>query len=631
MSKTSSRLSTKLSLGIMLMAIPIFLLSLGLLFIQSRHFVHRVAGERAGSALDITMHNVKKYLLTIETATNSNSWFAERNFHPDSLFELSRRIVMLNRLIYGCSISAEPDHFPQMGHYFSVYSIFQGDSIVTKREGDYDYFRKAWYKSAITADKAIWIDPYDDDAEGGIKALETIASYCMPLRQNGHIVGVISSDLSFRGLSDIVNSATPPYPNAYFMMVGKDGRYLIHPDSTRLFKTTIFDDFEQTHIAELRTLGYEMIEGKSGSMHVDINGRACHVSYRPVPSTTWSIALVCPDKEIMRGFNRLSYLILALSIVGLLGILWLSRRMVNQALRPLAYLLGILKKMAAGQYDDKIPHTHRDDAIGRLQNSFAIMQQSIDDQASGIRQTTLQTEQRNKELSEAKLLAEKAVRQKTLFIQNVSHQIRTPLNIIAGFAQVLQENPALPEHEKAEITDMMLHNAIHFKRMVLMLFNCSDIGISEELKSKRNDVVVCNQLAHDCLDYTRRYAPNAIINVESSLPDSCTIKTNRLYLTRSLHELLFNAVKYSDGKHITLRISQTENTVRFVVEDVGKGLPNEFIDQMFEPFTKSDDLSQGLGLGLPLTKRHIVSLGGELTLDTTYHDGCRFIIDMPKS
>jgi signal transduction histidine kinase len=229
------------------------------------------------------------------------------------------------------------------------------------------------------------------------------------------------------------------------------------------------------------------------------------------------------------------------------------------------------------------------------------------------------------------LLAEKAVRQKTLFIQNVSHQIRTPLNIIAGFAQVLQENPALPEHEKAEITDMMLHNAIHFKRMVLMLFNCSDIGISEELKSKRNDVVVCNQLAHDCLDYTRRYAPNAIINVESSLPDSCTIKTNRLYLTRSLHELLFNAVKYSDGKHITLRISQTENTVRFVVEDVGKGLPNEFIDQMFEPFTKSDDLSQGLGLGLPLTKRHIVSLGGELTLDTTYHDGCRFIIDMPKS
>lgn len=114
-------------------------------------------------------------------------------------------------------------------------------------------------------------------------------------------MGVISSDLSFKGLSDIVNSATPPYPNAYFMMVGKDGRYLIHPDSTRLFKTTIFDDFEQTHIAELRTLGYEMIEGKSGSMHVDINGRACHVSYRPVPSTTWSIALVCPDKEIMRG------------------------------------------------------------------------------------------------------------------------------------------------------------------------------------------------------------------------------------------------------------------------------------------------------------------------------------------
>ena len=51
---------------------------------------------------------------------------------------------------------------------------------------------------------------------------------------------------------------------------------------------------------------------------------------------------------------------------------------------------------------------------------------------------------------------------------------------------------------------------------------------------------------------------------------------------------------------------------------------------MFMPFTKVNDLSEGLGLGLPLSKRHVQNLGGELTLDTTYREGCRFVIELPK-
>jgi len=50
---------------------------------------------------------------------------------------------------------------------------------------------------------------------------------------------------------------------------------------------------------------------------------------------------------------------------------------------------------------------------------------------------------------------------------------------------------------------------------------------------------------------------------------------------------------------------------------------------MFTPFTKVNDLSEGLGLGLPLCRRHILNLGGNLTLDANYHDGCRFVIELP--
>ena len=114
------------------------------------------------------------------------------------------------------------------------------------------------------------------------------------------------------------------------------------------------------------------------------------------------------------------------------------------------------------------------------------------------------------------------------------------------------------------------------------------------------------------------------------MPDSLHIVTNHLYLLRSLRELLYNSAKYSDFSHISLHVSQTEATVRFTTEDIGPGLSTEQLKQVFTPFNKFDDLSEGLGIGLSLARRHIINLGGDLQLDTDYHDGCRFIIIMPK-
>jgi signal transduction histidine kinase len=98
---------------------------------------------------------------------------------------------------------------------------------------------------------------------------------------------------------------------------------------------------------------------------------------------------------------------------------------------------------------------------------------------------------------------------------------------------------------------------------------------------------------------------------------------------RCLRELLYNSAKYSDGKHIRLLISKTESAIHFVVEDKGAGISDADRELMFRFFTKVDDLSEGLGLGLPLAKRHAFNLGGALWLDDTYHEGCRFIIEIP--
>ena len=633
-------LSLKLGFGILLLAIPIFIVSLSILFVESRNNIRQEAMERATSVLNTTSQRVISYLSTVETATNANDWLVTEHMQPDTLLAYSRLIVALNANISGCSITTEPDYFPQYGRYFSAYSVREGDSIATVREAEYEYFDMVWYQTPKKLGRACWVDPFDDFNEGTLSAPEMIASYCKPLyNANNRFIGVLSSDLSFAKLSEAVKKERP-YPNAYFFMLGKDGHFLIHPDSMRLFKETIFSKADTRYHADIIALGHEMTNGKHGAMKVEIDGSPCIVCYLPLHGTPWSLALVCPDSDILKSYNQLTYIITPLIIIGMLLILLLCNKIVTHAIRPVNNLLEQTQRIAAGQYDERIPHTDNEDAVGRLQNSFATMQESLDRHISDVRQMNAEAEQRNKELTEANWMAEEAGRQKTTFIQNMTHQIRTPLNIIMGFAQVLRDSiKDLPEEEIKSITDMMDHNAMTLNRMVLMLYDSSDSGLTEELQSHKAERVSVNEVARQSISDTlaNPASPNYPnypnqpypIKFETTLPDTFCILTNRLYLMRSLREILYNSGKYSDGQNISLKVKKTEARILFIFEDTGPGIEESYWEQMYVPFTKINDLSEGLGLGLPLAKRHVQNLGGNLELDTSYHDGCRFIIELP--
>lgn len=624
-------LSTKLSFGILMLTVLVFVLTLGLLFLQSRYLIRKEALERATSVLKTTAVRVERNLNTVENATNANDWFITENLHPDSLLAYSHRIVRYNINVNGCSITTEPYTLPQYGRYFSAYSVREGDSIETVREAEYEYFDKVWYKTPKTLGKPCWIDPFDDYNEGTLSSPELIASYCKPLHDTeGRFIGVISTDLSLRRLAETI-LAEHPYPHSYFILIGERGNYYVHPDTARLFNKTIFSDIDPKQHADIIALGHEMTAGKQGNLRVFIDGKPCLVCYQPVKGTHWSLGLVCPDSDILQEYHRQAYIIAPLLIIGLLLILLLCNRVVNHAVRPLNRLLKQSQRIAEGHYDEQIPHTKRGDAVGRLQNSFALMQDSLDHHISDIQRVNDEMAKRNEELDEASRLAEEASKQKTAFIQNMSHQIRTPLNIIMGFSQVLGENTGqMPKEEAKNIIDMIDHNSKTLTRMVLMLFDSSDSGLAEELNSSKHEKVSCNDVARESIEMTHLHVPNLPILFETTLPDSFCIQTNRLYLIRSLRELLYNAAKYSDGKNISLKVTETESTVRFTFEDTGLGIPEDYRDKMFELFTKVNELSEGLGLGLPLAKRHIVNLGGDLFLDTSYTDGCRFIIELPK-
>jgi signal transduction histidine kinase len=202
-----------------------------------------------------------------------------------------------------------------------------------------------------------------------------------------------------------------------------------------------------------------------------------------------------------------------------------------------------------------------------------------------------------------------------------------------GFAQIL--NGPLSDDEKKSIAKTMKDSSTLLNRLIAMLFDSSDYGRSKEEISNKHEKVNCNDVAHEAIHDIHVYHPEVRIKFNSSVSDDFCIYTNRLNLMRSLRELLYNAIRYSDGENIMIAVelgpkkTDGPKTIRFVVQDTGKGIAESDRELIFNFFTKIDDLSEGLGLGLPLSKRHAQNLGGDLTLDTSYQDGCRFIITLP--
>ena len=547
--KIRRSIATKLSLGIVLMAIPVFVICVGLLFVLSLYNLKKETDGRAASTLKAMELRKASFMSTVETATNSSDWLIKECMQPDLLLELTRRVVMLNANVDGCSITLEPDVLPQAGRYFSAYSVRKGDSVVTVREGSYDYYEKIWYSTPKKMGRACWVGPYDDYNEGTLSAGEHITSYCKPLYDdNGKLLGVIATDLSAQRLAETVD--------------------------------------EERAYAE--------------------------------------------SKVNLSRYYRQAGLIIVLILLGLLLILFFTRQIVGFAIRPVRELLVQTQRMAEGDYSQQIAYSKKGNVVSRLQNSFARMQSSLNQHISEIQQVNEETAKRNDELAHAKKLVEKAIHQKTAFVQDISHQIRTPLNIVMGFSQVLRDcGDEMPPEEVKQLTGLMNRNVKLLHRMVLMLLDSSDVGLSEEMKSLKEEHILVNKMARDCISNVYAQYPDSSIAFATSISDQFSLHTSKLYLVRSLLELLYNAAKYSDGKHIILRVAKIGKMLRFVVEDKGPGINKAYMNQMFVPFTKVNNLSEGLGLGLPLTKRHAKNLGGDLIIDTSYIEGCRIILELP--
>ena len=628
------KLSLKLTFGIMLFLIAIFVVSLGILFMRSRQLVREEAMERAEQELDNVVMRVNGMMNEVETATMTARWhLTDDNLQPDSLLNFARRIVAMNPNFDGCSISTEPNYFPQIGRYFSVYAYHKGDSVVSKTEDSYEYFDKVYYKTPLLLGKPSWVEAYAEDVNGVVSGNfdDLIVSFGVPIRNSKReTIGVISTDLSMPWLSQVI-SAYKPYPNAYSVMLGADGQYLIHPDTAKLMKKTIFSDADTKNNQDLITLGHDMVSGNSGMLTVKIRGKRCLVLYKSLKRAPWSIALVCPESDILAGYTKLLYILIPLLVFGLLVILAFCLNVITSMVTPINELTDKLSYITHGHYNEPIERTSRRDVIGRLQNNFAEMQEALSKHITSLQEVNNVTCKLNSELEKASVMARKADESKSEFLKDVTHQIRTPLNIINGFTQVLRDDSgSIPRDEVEGLIDTMQYNAVGMNRMINMLLVAANSG--KDVKVNVMEEVNVHELV-DMLTYLYAHTPPYTVDLVTDIKmlDTFTVRSNREFLGKALAELLFNAKKFTTDGHVKLTAMASGITVIFMVEDTGPGISEETQARLFDNFEKGNIFDEGLGMGLPTCRQMIRMIGGELKFDAKYTEGSRFVVVIPNS
>ena len=625
-------LSMRLGLLIVLTVTVMFVITTSILFYMSKNHVRQEAIGRATQLLDNTALRMTAILGQVERASDSMAIFASTHHHPDSLVSYSRRLLTRNPAFYSCSVSMDPQFFLDRDSRFSLYTLRENDSILTERydSDTFPYSQRDWYRKPKEQKEGCWIDPYSNARPGATYTSHTMTSYARPVfSTDGQFIGVITIDLRQLWFSQAITSVSP-YPHSSSIMIGKEGHYFVHPDTAKLLKETIFSDPDPQARQDVIPLGQEMIAGHSGMQQLVVDGNDALVFYRPIGEAGWSIAIVCPESDVFSSFYRLRYSVWIVIIIGLVLLLLFCYQTIHRATAPLKHLAQQAQDMAEGHFNGPLEQTTRANSIGQLQNSFVRMQRSISKHIQDIQQMNLELEQRNEELLKTNELAREAEAKKTAFIQDMTHQIRTPLNIIGGFAQVLSDNfHELPEEEVSNIVMMMQDNSrkmIRIARMLTASSATNDKAITDE-----SEVFGCNSICHEAIQNCHLLTPHTVrLVVQSDVPDTLTLRSNKKAIAMILGELLDNANKFTQQGIITLSCHQPDaGSVAFTVSDTGIGIADRDQQRIFAQFTKVNVFTEGIGLGLHVSRHIAQLLGGELTLDTSYHDGARFVLTLP--
>ncbi|MFW5683624.1 MAG: ATP-binding protein [Spirochaetota bacterium] len=344
-------------------------------------------------------------------------------------------------------------------------------------------------------------------------------------------------------------------------------------------------------------------------------------------SSDWRIVLGAPIAPYQDALNRRYQSMLLVMLLVIIGTILLSAGLSRRMLASLTKLT-----VAAENLPDKVTRQEELDWPSSRINEIDTLIECFRITSSHLGESFTRLQDANAQLIQAKHDAEAASRTKSEFLANISHDLRTPLNGILGYAQILARDTGLDSRTREAvaiieksgnhllnlINDILDVSRIEAQKLVLMPDSFRLTGFLDDIA----DIVTL---------HARQKGLEIHTEFDPDLPPAVIGDQKRL--RQVLLNLLNNAVKFTESGEVWFRAQRVDGTpgegvtLRFEIEDTGVGIPEEEQEDIFSPFkqlSKHIQSEEGTGLGLAIVKRLVEMMGGVVGVESTPGEGSRF-------
>ena len=514
---------------------------------------------------------------------------------------------------------------------------------------DYKFQTEAWYTETIRAGKPNWNQAYswDDQPE----TLSIAANYPIYSDDNT-LISIFSVDLILSGISDFLRSLEIS-PSARTFILERNGLViasssaeepytLVDGEAQRLNVLNSNDPLIQATAQYLQEqFGVFRQITTTELLDFKLNGDRQFVQVSPWQDELgldWLVVVVMPESDFMGQIYANTRTTILLCLAALLIAIYfglITSRWIAQAVRRLSLASAAI---AQGDLDQKV-EVNGVQELELLSESFNRMARQLKD---SFEQLEVRVAQRTAQLYQAKEAADAANRAKSDFLANMSHELRTPLNAILGFTQILNRDSSL-SGEQLEQLSIINRSGEHLLSLINDILDLSKIeaGRLSFCESDFDLYRLLDTVEEMFLLRAEAKGLQLYFKRESEVPRY--VRTDEQKLLQILINLLGNAIKFTQEGTVALRVSVGADrpsttlldrvlTLQFAVEDTGAGIASDELDHLFEPFVQTEagrHSGQGTGLGLPISRRFVELMGGDLSVGSIWGQGTTFQFTIP--
>lgn len=396
-----------------------------------------------------------------------------------------------------------------------------------------------------------------------------------------------------------------------------------------------------------------VLEGKNGSgLYINHQNIPVLGLYRWLEDKNMGLVAEITQKNAFSLAENLAGQIFLIGCFLLILILFIVYFISRKLVQPITEISEAAIKVSQGNLNCHVPVLSKDE-LGTLAISFNIMTEKLNHSFHELELINQELKIKIDQLKTANQMAEKANQVKSEFISQMSHELRTPLNSILGFSQILDEDDEISDGKKSFVQSIL---ASGYKLLELINNVISLCNQDQKEESLALSVVAVNDVIHEVVEQFRGHLRSLnlslVYQIDPKVPQY--IQTDVYCLKNILKHLVDNAVKFTSEGQITIDVnllppdrthhlsakmpsyltfnSTPVDWIQWEIQDTGCGIQPEEWENLFQPFArhlKTGRFQEGMGLGLPLCKKLVDQMGGEIQLESQVGMGTKVSIILP--